>query len=166
MSRYVVEKDGERQSVLSLSGYEDWTLVATVSNIIPDGEAELVEGKWVIPMGILRERRWDDVKLFRELYRYSGCQTAKGRMNNDPESRAALTNTALTVPDDTITNWVMENNEAVPHTQAELAAAAAAMTAFDLACHQTGQSLRERIERATVPASLTRIDIPGAGWPS
>lgn len=165
MSRYVVEKDGERQNVTSLDGYDDWTLVSEVADEIPDHDAELVDGEWVVPIAVRRARVWEATKLYRDLHRHMGCDTPKGRMDNDPESQAKLTGavTMAQLMGDTFSvDWTMEDNSVVTHNRAEIEAAGLAMGAFDAACHAVGQALRAAIDISNDPET---IDIPGAGWP-
>jgi phage-related tail fiber protein len=166
--RYVIEKDGERQNVSSLEGHEDWTVISEVDDELPDPEAELVDGAWVVPLDILKQRKWEDAKIYRDFRRSTGCATPKGRMDSDEESKVKL-NGAVTmaqlVGDTFSVNWTMEDNSVVTHNKAEIDAAGLAVGQYDMQCHAVGQSLREQIDAATTAAELDAIDIEGAAWP-
>lgn len=43
---YLIEKDGERQHVGSLDGYEDWIVLAEGVNAKPKEHADFVGGRW------------------------------------------------------------------------------------------------------------------------
>jgi hypothetical protein len=166
--RYVIEKDGERQNVTSLGGYDDWTVVSEVVDELPDHEAELVDGAWVIPLDILKARKWEDIKFYRDLHRHMGCDTPKGRMDNDPESQAKV-NGAVTMAqllgDVFSIDWTMEDNSVVTHNKAEMEAAGVAMGEFDATCHAIAQALRAATNAAASEAELDAIDITAAPWP-
>lgn len=161
--RYVIEKDGERQNVTSLSGYDGWAVVSEVGDEIPDHEAELLEGQWVVPIAVLRERKWAEIKAIRDELRYSGCDTPKGRMDNDPDSQRKLTSavTMAGLLGDTFSvGWTMEDNSVVTHDKAEMEAAGLAVGMFDAQCHAIGQALRAQIETATAE------ELDAIRWPA
>lgn len=148
VTRYLIEKDGERQNVTSLSGYEDWTVL---ESDVP-----------MIPLEVQRQQRWEGVKAYRDMKRYGGCMTPKGRMDTDAESQrkinGAVTMATIVGPTFTI-DWTMEDNTVVTHNQAEIIAAGLAVGQHDAQCHAVGQALRAQLEAGE------DIDIEGAVWP-
>lgn len=148
--RYLIEKNGERQNVNSLAGYEDWTVLETDVPPIPDDH--------------LRAESWENVKAHRDRVRYGGCMTPKGRMDNDPESQRLLSGAvamSLLLGDAFSVDWVMEDNTVVTHNAQEIQAAGVALGLFDAQCHAVGQALREQLE-----TGAPWVSPENAPWPT
>jgi hypothetical protein len=48
MSRFLIEKDGEKQFVGSLKGYDGWKVLGTGKRFAPpEHRAEFINGKWI-----------------------------------------------------------------------------------------------------------------------
>jgi hypothetical protein len=154
VTRYLIEKDGERQNVTSLEGYEGWTVVS--------------EGVPQFAIEALRADKWDAVKTHRDQLRYGGCLTPKGQMQTDPESQRRLNSTLLRaqIAGKPFTiNWTMSDNRVIPFTRSDIEAAVTAIGEFDARCQAVSQTLRAQIELCTTAEQLDAIDIEGAGWP-
>lgn len=161
--RFVIEKDGERQNVTDLDGYDGWTLVSEVPDEIPDHEAELVDGAWVIPIDIRRARVWSAVKALRAEKEDGAASTPYGPIDCDDRSKikiSGLVQTAQLLGSDFSVEFTMADNSVQTLTAAQMIDLGLSVSAHVDVVYGRARALREEIDASTDPES---IDIE-AGW--
>ncbi|WP_037500773.1 DUF4376 domain-containing protein [Sphingomonas jaspsi] len=142
MTRYLIEKDGERQNVTSLDGYDDWVLVDEVD--------------WQTPVEVRRENRWREVKVLRAEREDAPIETSIGLVQADAASRERLRSLAL-LPE---VELKTADNRIVTLPGAAVAGVNVMIAERLAAIHARAQQLREEIEASDDPEA---IDIE-AGW--
>lgn len=142
-----------------------WELLATTDTETIDADAVIEDGQMVVPIHVLRDRKWQEIKAARDHVRYAGCPTPKGVMDNDADSQRKVTSAvtmALLLGDAFMVPWTMQDNSVVVHTKDDIEAAGLAMGMFDSQCHAIGQGLRAQIEAAATAEELEAIQWPDA----
>lgn len=144
---------------------------------LPEGFSEATH-KWdadaramVSDIDRLRAGRWELVKARRDQAEWSGCNTALGRVDTDPDSQRktggavqmAMIAQAAGAP--FAIDWTMQDNSTVSHDAAAMIAMGVAVGQHVAACHEAALAKRAAIDTATTPEDVTAVDIE-SGWPA
>lgn len=121
-------------------------------------------------LDLARVRAWAAVKAERDKCAGGGCETALGRVDSDERSRILIAGAvqmaqiALAGGEAYSVDWVMADNQPVPHDAPAMIALGLAVGQHIAACWERAQTLRAAIEAAETVEDLTAIDI-NSGWP-
>ena len=162
---YLIEKDGERQYVGSLDGYEGWEVLGEGEAAQPpdDNDAIFQDGTWIIPLDVLKRRKWEDIKACRDMARFLGCPTEFGLIDADPESQRKVSggvNMAMLLGEVFSVSWTMYDNSVVTLNAAQMNAIGIAVGMFEAQLHGTGQALRAQIDAATTAEEVEAVEWP------
>lgn len=109
----------------------------------------------------------------REQLRNGSCITPKGAVDCDPESRALMMSTIVTIRERIIANlpvtgktWTMADNTDVFHTPAELRTMFMTVDQFLDAVQAKARELKIALFQANTVAEVNAIDVQGAAWPT
>lgn len=167
MSRFLIEKDGERQNVTSMAGYEDWTVISEIADEVPDHEAELVEGQWVVPVGVRRDRMWAQVKAIRDEKEGGDATTTFGVVQCDDRSKikinglAQMAQLAKAMGSPFSVEFAMADNSLVTLDSDGAMSLGIQTGQYISALYTRARALRDEIYASDDPES---IDI-NVGWP-
>lgn len=120
---------------------------------------------------IVRERALIAVNRKRDAIQRGGCQTPKGVMQSDSESRLMLSG-AIQMAQIAVAQggvefsmgWTMADNTTVDHSAIELTTAGVTMGLFISRAHNVAIGLKAAINAALTVEDIEAIDIEGASW--
>lgn len=163
---------GERQFVLDVSVYgDDCTIIAEGIDLPTDPEAELVDGDWIVPLGVQQERAWSAVKAKREQLETGTAPTPLGaRVQIDEASKAkimGLLNMARLAEEAEqpfAEQFTMADNSVVTLDNAGVRQLALAAGEYVSQVYARARALRAAIDAVETIEDLDAIDLE-AGWP-
>ena len=99
-----------------------------------------------------KARKLAEVKMKRDAVINGGCSTPKGRVQTDPDSRAALADAARR---NVTVTWRMADNSTVAHSASEMKAADDLVFAHVQTARALANQLSDRIERAKTAKAIS-----------
>lgn len=128
-------------------------------------------GTWSPDLTVMRDRRWGAVKARRDQAEWSGCNTALGRVDSDPDSQRktggavqmAMIAQAAGAPFSI--DWTMQDNSTVAHDAAAMIAMGVAVGQHVAACHEAALAKRTAIDAASTAAAIEAVEVE-TGWPA
>jgi hypothetical protein len=151
-----------------LYGAPYFELLGNVPNDLPTERIIVVGDEIRIDLTKARADKWAEVKAIRSAKLEGICATPKGVMQCDQESRTnllgAIADAQIVGAGYSIT-WRMADNQFVPHTAAEIAAAGQAVAAYVSAVYARSWTIEAAIAAATTLVAIDAIAI-STGWPS
>ena len=124
------------------------------------------DGQLQPPLDLLRARARQQINVEREARKDAGCDTAIGRVDSDPASRANVTGAAtaaMIAQAAEVTfeiNWTLADNSTVALDAAETIGMGLAVLAHVSAVHDQATTLK-----AAIDAADTAEDIAAVTWP-
>jgi hypothetical protein len=161
--------NGERTFTLSPEDY-DGTILAEGIDVQTDPLTELVDGEWVCPISVLKERKWEAVKAIRA-EKLLLSSTPFGVAQSDLESMVkinglvSMAEIAKSTEEPFSEIFTMADNSEVELDADDMIAFGVAVGRHIAATHGRARSLRNVIDSATTPEELDAIDIDSA-WPA
>jgi hypothetical protein len=162
-------------SVLDAGGnetnpYVGWTQVADGSP--PRDGAEIVDGAWVVPLQLLQDEKWEEVKALRTAKKEAGVAVPNiGTVQTDDISTQNITglvvmaNLAIAQSQPFSEPFTMADNTVVVLDGPTMVSMGVAVGQYVSEVYARARDLREAIYAAADEATLDAIDVEG-GWPS
>lgn len=155
----------------ALNDYDPASLVALPTDYWSGGLYSWVVRSATPDLPALRARHWALVKARRDEAEWSGCATALGRVDTDPDSQrkvggaVQLALIAAGAGQPFALDWTMQDNSAVAHDGSAMIGLGVAVGQHVAACHEAALAKRAAIDAATDRAGIEAVPIEG-GWPS
>lgn len=161
-------------SMIAIQASDPDTVVELPDQIDDPESYIVVNGEWtarvIDPVDALSAAKVEmrqSVKQLREMAEWSGCMTAAGRVDSDPESQRKIggaVQMAMIIGEAFVIDWRMADNSIVTLDQDGMVAMGLAVGEHVSACQARKNVLDGLIDDAGTVEELNAIDI-GAGWP-
>lgn len=156
---FLVEKDGERQCVQSLEGYEDWTILVEGADAMPKDQMVFTGERWEFPLGVLKADALNAGKDLMKFIRNLGLSTTWGVFDSDEKSQNSLFGCLAVAQsqENFSVEWTLQNNSVVVLDMAALKSVCVLLQAFESSLHQRMKVLSQKVKEATTSEELNLI---------
>lgn len=168
---YLIEKDGARECVNDLEGYEGWTVIAEGADAQPIEHGEWTGDCWAIPLATKQAWLWEAVKGIRETLQNGVCLTPVGEVQIDEHSKlkiSGIVQMALIAQLNAQAfeeHWTLADNSVATLDAPTAIQVGIAVGQFVSACHVRSRELNALIyAEGAAEEDLESLDIT-VGWP-
>lgn len=161
----------ERQCVddTQLDAYDGWTVIANGSP--PRDGAVIQDGTWIVPLSLLQDEKWEQVKALRADKENGSAPTPVGAVQCDDTSKLKISGIvqmaqiAMAAGQPFAEEFTLTDNSVVTLDATTAIGLGVAVGQYVSAIYANARALRDAIYAAADETALAAIDV-SAGWPS